>query len=320
MTSIAKMTATPLPIARQTLLSSFEGHLFRRFIPNGHTHWIMPLGLYHRTRRRPGLQFCPECLKDQGVYLRRSWRLSLVTLCERHGCSLRDRCPNCQSPIHFHRTEMGDGKLTSVIPVNTCPLCRSRLIETGNDSPMDPRALATQAALLTRLRSNTSSLEYFEVWSHLLGLLASPRPRFVQFRAHVATAAEYPPPNKRDPGDRITSLFDAMEIDSRRRLLGMADWLWQDWPARLVTCARATGIRASDLTRDFAVAPEWYHRAVEPLSDARRLSYGAFLNLTKPPPMIALAAPIPPARGELDPPFRAVILAPENESSGTTLT
>jgi hypothetical protein len=209
------------------------------------------------------------------MYLRRSWRLSLVTACERHGCSLRDRCPHCHAPIHFHRTEMGDRRLASVIPVDTCPLCR-QLIATGDDSPVDPRALATQAALLTRLRSGTSSLDYFEVWSHLLVLLASHRSRFLRFHIHVAAAAGFQSPNKRDPGDRITSLFDAMEVDSRRRLLGMADWLWQDWPTRLVATARATGIRASDLTLDFAGAPEWYHHAVEPLSDARRLRYGAF--------------------------------------------
>lgn len=67
--------------------------------------WINSIGIYHTTRRRFGLQFCPLCLANDSIF-RKEWRLSLVTVCARHGCALLDACPRCGAPVVPHRNHV----------------------------------------------------------------------------------------------------------------------------------------------------------------------------------------------------------------------
>lgn len=75
--------------------------------------WINRLGMFHRLRTLGGLQVCPLCLSEAGVY-RRLWRLSFVTSCPIHLVPLYACCPDCQAPIIPHRQLRG---------VNRCYRC-----------------------------------------------------------------------------------------------------------------------------------------------------------------------------------------------------
>ncbi|WP_439449269.1 TniQ family protein [Stenotrophomonas sp. ATs4] len=75
--------------------------------------WINRLGMFHRLRTLGGLQVCPICLSEAGVYLR-LWRLSFVTSCPIHLVPLYACCPDCQAPIIPHRQLRG---------VNRCHRC-----------------------------------------------------------------------------------------------------------------------------------------------------------------------------------------------------
>lgn len=66
------------------------------------SQWINAVGVYHRTRTRFGLQYCPQCLGETPSFVR-SWRFSFVTVCSMHHCSLLDRCRSCGSPVVPHR-------------------------------------------------------------------------------------------------------------------------------------------------------------------------------------------------------------------------
>lgn len=64
--------------------------------------WINAIGIYHRTRTRFGLQFCPLCLSETSSF-NRLWRLSFYTVCDQHMVELLDRCPSCSKPVTIHR-------------------------------------------------------------------------------------------------------------------------------------------------------------------------------------------------------------------------
>jgi hypothetical protein len=102
---LAERTGVPAPDVEATTLRSFTGVLFEDLgSGSGHTDWILPIGIYHRTRRRPGLQWCPMCLAaDEEPYYRRRWRLALASTCPRHGVVLADRCHDCGRPASPHR-------------------------------------------------------------------------------------------------------------------------------------------------------------------------------------------------------------------------
>lgn len=90
--------------------------------------WILSLGA-RNTKRRGGLQYCPECLAtDHEPYYRIQWRFAWHTGCERHGRGLLDRCWNCAAPLEPHRLQATDEH------ISTCATCRKDLRVVTGDS------------------------------------------------------------------------------------------------------------------------------------------------------------------------------------------
>jgi hypothetical protein len=85
-------------------LASYVGHLNNAHLPRSRKTWLLPTTIASNDRRRPGLQYCPVCLRhDQRPYMRRLWRVGFATMCTRHAVILRDRCPHCAGYLHLHR-------------------------------------------------------------------------------------------------------------------------------------------------------------------------------------------------------------------------
>lgn len=63
--------------------------------------WVIPTGGRNRTRIN-GLHFCTECLKENPVYFKRSWRLAWNTVCPKHHILLSITCPGCGFAISPH--------------------------------------------------------------------------------------------------------------------------------------------------------------------------------------------------------------------------
>jgi hypothetical protein len=83
--------------------------------------WILTLGA-RNTRRRSGLQYCPACLaEDSTPYYRLQWRFAWHVGCEKHGCSLLDRCHVCDAPVEPHRLLAEDQQ------VSVCATCKADL-------------------------------------------------------------------------------------------------------------------------------------------------------------------------------------------------
>lgn len=72
--------------------------------------WVTRLGSRNRERTG-GLRFCPECLKEEPIYFRKSWRLSWNHTCTKHGVLLQEYCPSCSSPITPHKSDFNKPEL-----------------------------------------------------------------------------------------------------------------------------------------------------------------------------------------------------------------
>ena len=102
--------------------------------------WISALGA-RNTKRRSGLQYCPACLRDDGIpYYRLQWRFSWHVGCEHHHCLLLDRCPHCGAPFEPHRLHAEDGH------VAVCATCSGNLRGVGAITPCSDDAMAFQNA------------------------------------------------------------------------------------------------------------------------------------------------------------------------------
>lgn len=101
--AISVGTFTSPPSAHATHLRCLEGSAFERLLSNAATPWVLPVGVFHRSRTAYGQQFCPLCIENDPVpYYRLLWRLSYFVRCPAHGCLLEDSCRECGAPCIPH--------------------------------------------------------------------------------------------------------------------------------------------------------------------------------------------------------------------------
>ena len=104
MEGLVAHTGVDATVAEMTTFRPWVGTLFEEVRVTGATQWLLPVGIHHRTRRRPGQQWCPLCLiEDVEPYYRRRWRLAITSTCPSHGVVLADRCHDCGAPAVPHR-------------------------------------------------------------------------------------------------------------------------------------------------------------------------------------------------------------------------
>jgi len=99
---------------------------------------FLNLGIHHRTRKLKGLLYCPGCLSESIPYFRKEWRLLTSVVCTRCNLYLEDSCPNCNSPIAFHRLESGNKNAILEHSLYTCHNCFFDLRSKRN--PVDPQS------------------------------------------------------------------------------------------------------------------------------------------------------------------------------------
>lgn len=250
-----------------TTLADYEGKLYEKHNPFGNTLWVMPLGIYHRTRTQFGLQFCPDCFHDdKEPYCRRKWRLAFVTVCEKHYKTLVDRCSYCGQAINFYRDEMGVRHKVAPSTMTGCHKC-------GNDlrcinASSIPRALVNlvnfQKSLLLSLQEGWRSVPgrgyvcsnlYFTALHQVMRLLATGRQSKVlrDLCCRESGIESFAPafPKKSRHIERLS-------ISERQILLHLSYWLLDEWPYRFVRICRDNNIWSSTLLRDLERAPFWY--------------------------------------------------------------
>lgn len=258
---LSELTGQESDDLRALTLATYEGTLYCSHNPFGNTRWILPLGIYHRTRRGYGTQFCPLCLfNDSEPYFRRRWRLALVTMCDRHGIMLHDRCPACEAPIIWFRNELGHRQELATGQSAKCWQCGFDLRRAPAIGPpaIDGQSIMALRSLVAFYdlgwwfvgdRSLPYSHLYYYVLRHLVAWL--PDKRGQGLLARVATSvgwpAEYPQ----------ATAFETRPVLERHRLLAIAVWLLQGWPKRFVEVAKEVGLSQAHILRGVHL-PHWF--------------------------------------------------------------
>lgn len=178
-------------------LHSFEGYVSDYFNAQGGSCWIVPIHIYHRLRKEPGLSYCPACLaSDRVPYFRRAWRLSFVTVCPIHGVELLDTCAQCSAPLAPHRVDIGpDGFMPGPNRIVYCPACGYDLRKATSDSA-SPSLVSWTLSFLSTCRDGHTSwgardgLHSVLFFNGLRMLIAAIRKR--------VTCIEYGPPKGRN--------------------------------------------------------------------------------------------------------------------------
>lgn len=269
---IATATGTNIKDVINTTLKSYEGILYETHQPNGNTKWINPLGIYHRTHKHHGLQFCPICLaNDEDPYFRKHWRLAFYTECEKHHILLHDRCPNCGHAINFHRVEMGVRSLIKPRSVVNCFKCNYDLREAAKiklycsdwQTTINYRTLLDFHEMGWGFTNNLNihySHQLFDVLRHLCALMFSKR-RARCLLPYVTEKLGF----KTDVIDnysRVTT-FEKLNVHNRHVLFNCALWLIQNWPERFIKACKLNNLTSAYLLHDFTDSPFWFYSVID---------------------------------------------------------
>lgn len=261
---LARRSGKSLHQVRQTTLNSLAMVLGSPVRGRGNDPWILPAGVYHRTRRQPWLSYCPLCLaEDPDPYFRRRWRLAFYTLCHHHGVLLLDRCPQCLSVVQFFRHDLGDRRKPAPLPLNFCASCQfdlSRAPAYGDvwsdwQVQQEFRTLGIMLPL-GYLCNNTGdflyTVQYLDVLHHLASRLAS---RLGQ--ALWIISRQFAQRPAYDIPDQYPAAYplEHMDIRTRHELISTTIWLLQDWPTRLLQVCLQAGVKSSLLLRSWPAPP-----------------------------------------------------------------
>lgn len=244
-------------------LSSLQGEVFPHESLKATIRWVLPLGMYHRIKRRRGVVYCPLCLKNDEVkYFRRNWRLAFVNLCEKHGCVLLDRCVYCNANIDYQRVGIGFKEYD--LPSNnigSCFNCHKPLwhapaerLSINVDRFSKPYRdfisnYESGLPLLPELNVSTNLLVLNGLWI-LAGRLASQRAVEVRARISKMTGIAILPMS------RNTS-FEGYPIEQRMYILIAILYYLQDWPYRFIKLVSGTAFTLTALGNDIEHLPYW---------------------------------------------------------------
>ena len=268
--TLAARTRVPLARIRDTVLQCYEGRLYLNHNPFGNTDWILPLGIYHRTHRRLGLVFCPNCLRKDGPtpYFRTRWRLALAVVCPECGLWLQEKCPNCQAPVVFFRIDLGRKSELPDVSISHCFQCRFDLAQ-ADSVPAPAHLLAGQREWYRILEEGwTTSVVYPHLYFVVLRQLAQAlssnklwcRPLQAAMTTHVGPDL---PPSIAPESLREARSFEYLPLTVRGALLQQANWLLTDWPGRFVSFMKQHRIASTPLLQDLPEIPFWYHSTVQ---------------------------------------------------------
>jgi hypothetical protein len=240
---------------RATTLAGYENVVHAKHNILGPTSWILPVGIYHRTHRQFGLQYCPLCLAEDKVpYYRRKWRLAFLTSCEKHHVLLQDCCPHCRSPINFHRNDTGTFHKYMAESLTLCHACSVdlRISEARFRIPASPHESAFVTKLLLAIDKGFVQLNesmttyaqlYFAGLRQIMKIVAMRDARIDMLRRTISRqfgVALYSPPTLGLHKD-----VQEMGLEDRRRLLGIACCILEEWPHRFIELSEKHSVWSS---------------------------------------------------------------------------
>lgn len=270
--TLSRRTGTSLPSVQRTTLDRYLGRLYRRKQQAGQLRWILPVGVYHRTRFRHGMQFCSQCLaEDAHPYFRAIWRVAALTFCAKHRLRLHDRCPACNAPVAYHRRELGRPAATDPGPLSLCHTCSFDLRNAERLSflPYEASIGAWLTKLASYITDGTAPLDigYTDVLHQLCKTMVSLRKsaNLAEFVADTIGTQDINIPRGRHA-------FESRPIEQRDHVIQLASWVLAAPQLRLHAAWWARAMHYNHLIKDFPSPPAWYRSIIEPLNRGRRQS------------------------------------------------
>jgi hypothetical protein len=273
--SLHRHTGQPIPRLQQLALNSYSGILFDALPAFGNAKWILPVGIFHRERRRAGMQFCPLCLQSDAVpFYRKQWRLGLYVLCVVHQCVIEQNCASCGKPIAYHRHGVGRQKAILEQALLFCAHCGFDLRLTGPayfhspDEKLHRRLISIISASEEDIwdcggLTPPFSIPFFRGVHTLLGMLMGRHAKRIVPYLSASSGIHI------RPFERRHAEFELLSASDRLGLVLMVAWMLVDWPGRFIEACRRGRLTRSRVSDDVELLPYWLASVVDEFLDNR---------------------------------------------------
>lgn len=215
----------------------YENILFERLIIKSNCKFILPQGIYHRTRSRPSLQYCPICLSKKTPYYRTIWRLAIFVCCPICKVNLHDKCPKCFSPIVPHRNFTKNEYTINMRIITQCYKCGFNLVDSPISYPDNEVYNLTLVFYKRLIRAGqnqftiNSDLLYFEgVRSILFWLNPNNEKSRVIGNALFKNSKYYDSPIAIEK----KNFLEFMELSLRYKMIYNLAMVLNDWPNSII--------------------------------------------------------------------------------------
>ena len=257
---LAVRTGIPVQRLEDATLRSLQANVFHHYTDGGHLSWLMPLGIFHRDRRRAGLMCCPACLKeDREPYFRKVWRLSFTVACVRHGTLLVEQCSSCRSTIQPHRADHRNRSwLTSGITLAHCWNCsadlRDQATESASEADLELQRLTLQAVDVGHVDATGRTGLHSILFLKGLRVLVAALLRMKEIGGVTFSGKQ---------------LFETLDVWHRSVILKEAHHHLVDWPVRFQKVFSEVRRAYSQFTQYSPDRPYWIDQEVELLNQRR---------------------------------------------------
>lgn len=260
LSQVSGVSTDELPKLR---LSSLQGEVFSHDSLGTCVRWVLPLGFYHRIKRKRGIVYCPLCLKEDEVrHFRKSWRLAFINLCEKHGCVLWDHCYHCKANVDYQR--VGIGSAVYDLPnkdLGFCFNCHKPLWDSpAKELSLDlDRFSAPYKDFISVYESGGSvlptlnqplNLQVFNGLWILAGRVTSERGGEVRERILRETGIEILPLRK-------NYSFEGFPLQQRLNIFIAVLYYLQNWPHKFINLVKKTPFTVTAFGNDIEQLPFW---------------------------------------------------------------
>jgi transposase len=227
-----------------TTLPAYEGFLFERWPAHIGKRWTLPVR-NSRGKTRHGLQYCPLCLSSEEPYYKRTWRLSIITICSEHRVQLLDRCTECGSPVSFNSATSGRMHHPPSDRMTFCYSCRAdlRRFKSGGLTPVSGDEISFQSRMEAALREGW--IEIPGTWSGRSVLFFPVIQQLMLMLARLVSAELGKNLDWGRWGSRLSFTFTGkrreltwFDVSERRALMNIVRRLLTNWPEDFINfCA-----------------------------------------------------------------------------------
>lgn len=273
--TLSRHTGQTSTAIRSLTLGAYEGLLYDTLPMLGNVRFVLPMGIFHRTRRHAGMQYCPACIRESRTpYYRKRWRLALYAVCDYHGLLMVERCPECSAPVAYHRHGIGRGKDVLLDALRYCHHCMLDFATVEQqDTGWAHRNSMRRLLRLTRSfelghwecgeRTPPFGVPFFHGLHILIGLIAGRHGHALRRSLSRKMGMDVP------VDYRHHREFEFQSGPTRLNLLLAACWLLDKWPDRFVRACEESRISRSRLKEDPSELPYWIAIVAEDYLDRR---------------------------------------------------